>query len=134
MSKNSHRLVPRNSNGFTLLEIVIALAIVAIAMLALSQSINQSANVSNEVEKRLLASWLASNQIERVRYESRFNKTKAQRKSEQLEMGGHQWRVITQVEPADVDDMFILRAEVYDVDIQAKKPIATMQTALGKGR
>lgn len=121
------------NNGFTLLEIVIALAIVAIAMLALSESISQSANVTNEVEKRLFASWLAANQIERLRYKSRFEKTKAQSKSDQLEMGGYKWRVTTKVTPAEVDDVFIVLAEVYDAGLQAKHPIATMQTALGKG-
>lgn len=49
--------------GFTLLEVLIALAILAIAMAAVARASMQMTDSSNELKRRLLANWVADNRL-----------------------------------------------------------------------
>ncbi len=49
--------------GFTLLEVLIALAILAIAMAAVARASMQMTDSSNELKRRLLATWVADNRL-----------------------------------------------------------------------
>lgn len=49
--------------GFTLLEVLIALAILAIAMAAVARISAQMTDSSHELKRRLLASWVAENRM-----------------------------------------------------------------------
>lgn len=51
------------ANGFTLLEVLIALAILAIAMAAVARASAQMTDSSHELKRRLLASWVAENRL-----------------------------------------------------------------------
>jgi len=50
-------------NGFTLLEVLIALAILAIAMAAVARASAQMTDSSHELKRRLLSSWVAENRL-----------------------------------------------------------------------
>jgi general secretion pathway protein I len=54
----------KNSQGFTLLEVIIALGIVAVGILAVSRAITGFADTTITLEQRMLASWVASNRLE----------------------------------------------------------------------
>lgn len=49
--------------GFTLLEVLIALAILAIAMAAVARASAQMTDSSHELKRRLLANWVAENRL-----------------------------------------------------------------------
>lgn len=49
--------------GFTLLEVLIALAILAIAMAAVARASAQMTDSSHELKRRLLADWVAENRL-----------------------------------------------------------------------
>lgn len=53
----------RNGSGFTLLETLVALAIVALGMMAVHTQLNRYAVGAAFVETKVLASWIASNRI-----------------------------------------------------------------------
>jgi general secretion pathway protein I len=57
----------KNNRGFTLLEVIIALGIVAVGILAVSRVIAGFADTTFSLEQRLLANWVASNQLESLR-------------------------------------------------------------------
>jgi general secretion pathway protein I len=57
----------KNSQGFTLLEVIIALGIVAVGILAVSRAITGFADTTISLEQRMLASWVASNRLETLR-------------------------------------------------------------------
>ena len=54
----------KNNQGFTLLEVIIALGIVAVGILAVSRAITGFADTTVTLEQRMLASWVASNRLE----------------------------------------------------------------------
>ena len=55
------------SKGFTLLEVMVALMIVAFALTALSASMNQMIDAANTMRDRTYASWIAQNKIAELR-------------------------------------------------------------------
>lgn len=54
----------KNCRGFTLLEVIIALGIVAVGILAVSRAITGFAETTLTLEQRMVASWVASNRLE----------------------------------------------------------------------
>ncbi|MDE0003116.1 MAG: type II secretion system minor pseudopilin GspI [Rhodospirillaceae bacterium] len=51
------------AQGFTLLEVMVALAIVALGMMAVHAQLNRYAVGAEIIENKVLASWIASNRI-----------------------------------------------------------------------
>lgn len=51
------------NRGFTLLEVLVALAIIAIALTALIRTTGQSADTTDAMEQRIRGQWLAQNQL-----------------------------------------------------------------------
>jgi general secretion pathway protein I len=84
------------SKGFTLLEILIALAILAIALSSIiSVASNQTVNVTY-LRDKTLAHWVAMNQMTELQIANKWPATG--KKKGKVKMGGHEWhwqRVIT---------------------------------------
>lgn len=59
----NHRTGFCKPSGFTLLEILIALAILAIGLAAAMRAIGAATNTSYELKQRLLAQWVAQNRV-----------------------------------------------------------------------
>jgi general secretion pathway protein I len=55
------------SRGFTLLEVMVALIIVALSLTALTASMNQMIDAANTMRERTFASWIAQNKIAEIR-------------------------------------------------------------------
>ena len=53
------RRLDRGSVGFTLVEVLVALTIVAIALLAALRAVTQSTNAAAELRARMMAGWVA---------------------------------------------------------------------------
>lgn len=51
------------SRGFTLVEVLVALAIVAIALMAALRAAGQGTNAAGELRSRMLAGWVAENRL-----------------------------------------------------------------------
>ncbi len=58
---------PGLCQGFTLLEVIIALGIVAVGILAVSRAITGYAETTATLEQRMVANWVASNRLETLR-------------------------------------------------------------------
>ena len=56
-----------SSKGFTLIEVMVALAIVAFSLTAIGASMNQMIDAANSMRERTYASWIAQNKITELR-------------------------------------------------------------------
>ena len=56
-----------SSKGFTLIEVMVALAIVAFSLTAIAASMNQMIDAANSMRERTYASWIAQNKITELR-------------------------------------------------------------------
>ncbi len=54
-------------NGFTLIEVMVALTIVALSLTAIAASMNQMIDAANAMRERTYASWIAQNKIAELR-------------------------------------------------------------------
>jgi len=60
--------MPRRSNsGFTIIEVMVALAIVAFSLTAIAASMGQMIDTANAMRERSYASWIAQNKITEMR-------------------------------------------------------------------
>ncbi len=75
--------------GFTLLEVLAALAVMAIALAALWQTLGQSIAVTSALPDRVTATWVAHNRIVRRQAVRQWPDVGAQEGSE--EMAGQTW-------------------------------------------
>ncbi len=60
-------LLASRTRGFTLLEVMVALAIVALALTAVAASMNQMIGTATTMQERTYASWIAQNKIAEMR-------------------------------------------------------------------
>ncbi|MDH3694778.1 MAG: type II secretion system minor pseudopilin GspI [Gammaproteobacteria bacterium] len=62
----------RRFSGFTLLEILVALSIVAVGLVAVAKGLVGNVTMTQEVEDRLVANWVASNRLAEIRLERKW--------------------------------------------------------------
>ncbi len=77
------------SRGFTLLEVMVALIIVAFALTALTASMNQMIDAANTLRERTFASWIAQNKITEMRLANVIPDVSAT--SGDIEFGNTEW-------------------------------------------
>lgn len=82
------------NSGFTLLEVMIALTIFALIATTLSQSASITVDNQIHIERKLLATWIAENQVIELRSLS-FNNIVTSKK--EVEFADRQWIVNTLV-------------------------------------
>jgi general secretion pathway protein I len=58
---------PRKARGFTMIEVLVALAIIAVALAASLRAVGALANGEADLHRRLLAGWSADNELAQLR-------------------------------------------------------------------
>ena len=89
--------------GFTLIEVVVALAIVAIGMFAVFKTIGDTTSNSGYLRDRSLAGWIADNRITEMRLAGEYpsvDKTEGD-----IDYAGRRWHWIATVSQTQVDGL-----------------------------
>jgi general secretion pathway protein I len=60
-------MIRKSPQGFTLVEVMVALTIVAFSLTAIAASMNQMIDAANAMRERTYASWIAQNKIAELR-------------------------------------------------------------------
>lgn len=132
--RNSYRLSTECSqgyqSGFTLIEIMIALLIVSVGVVGVMTATAQNIEVSAELERRTVASWVVSNRMAEVRYSAKTDNVSAGNDSETVKMGGYEWRVRTSIEETELDRVFLLTVEAHDQNQREDQAVMTMTSSL----
>jgi general secretion pathway protein I len=113
------RLPGSTQRGFTLLEVLAALAIAAVGLAAVSQTLSSSLKVSLATESRTVAYWVASNHLAEMRIASTVPAAGTSR--QQANMAGRRWSIVREVR--DTPDPDVLRIEVRVMDPESESDI-----------
>lgn len=121
----------RRSWGFTLLEVLVALAILAIAMAALIQAASSSARTQAILQERTIAAWVAENVIAEQRLEKQWPDA-GSRFSGETTMAGREWHWTVDVHATPETDLrrFDVRVRPADHETTA----AQLSAFLGRQR
>jgi general secretion pathway protein I len=90
-------------HGFTLIEVVVALAIVAIGMLAVFKTIGDSVNNVEALRDRSFAGWIADNRIAEIRLSGQM--PSVEETAGEVEFAGRRWHWVTKVSQTQVEGL-----------------------------
>jgi general secretion pathway protein I len=83
----------RKSSGFTLLEVLVAMAILATATGAIIQAVGNSANQLGYLRNQTLAGWVALNEINRVLLEQEWPEATTLNGTTEMATQNWQWQM-----------------------------------------
>lgn len=117
-------LGPGQGRGFTLLEVLVALLLLSLAMVALVRSVGQEAGALGQQREATLAQWVAANQLAEVRLRRQLpDSGHAQGRAR---MGDRDWRWQLDARATDVPGMLQLEVRVFLAEGEATQPAASL--------
>ena len=106
MTRNSSE---RNS-GFTLVEVMVALAIAGLSLAAVAASISQMVDAASAMQERTYASWIAQNKIAELRLSDEVPEVSST--SGEVEFAGLEWAWRATISETGVENLFRVDVEV----------------------
>jgi general secretion pathway protein I len=100
----------RSQTGFTLIEVLVALAVLAIALAAVMQTITHSIDLTGNLRDRNLALWVAQNRL--VQHQVTLNWPTPDTTEGNVEMAGRTWHWREQVSTTPEAQMRRIAIEV----------------------
>ncbi|MGI9289649.1 MAG: type II secretion system minor pseudopilin GspI [Gammaproteobacteria bacterium] len=89
--------------GFTLIEVVVALAVVIIAFMAMYGSMMQSVATTTLMQEKTIATWIAFDRITELRINNEFPDD--DERTDELEMAGQEWVYTIEFVPTQSDNI-----------------------------
>jgi general secretion pathway protein I len=126
------RLGPASCRGFTLLELLVAVAILAIALLAAFKALGQSGNVLREGQLRQVAAWVAENQAAALRARRAFPSPNSRDEGEE-EQGQVRYAWHNEFKPTANADFLRVETSVAAAD-RPDQELARLTSFLRRGR
>lgn len=117
-----------NRGGFTLVEVLVALAVIAIALTAVMTNVGQGVNTTIALRERTIAMWVAKNRLATHYATNTWPSPDAT--DGVAEMAGHQWRWREQV--ATTPDADIRRIEIEVRSAPEREVLARLVGFLAK--
>ena len=105
----------RGARGFTLMEVMVALAIVSIGLIAVFNGIIQMAHSTSTLRERAQADWIAMNMISQIRISGDFPEVGSFDGS--TEFAGREWRWEADISETGVTDLRRIDMSVAYEDI-----------------
>jgi general secretion pathway protein I len=118
----------RNSRGFTLLEILIALAVLAIALGAVIKATSDFTGSHAYLQTRTLATWVASNVM--VEFQVLDQWPGVGERKGTMEMGNREWRWLARISQTEEQELRRLDVDVMLEDSDEDTPLTTLSSFL----
>jgi len=78
--------------GFTLLEVLVALAIISVGLLSVSTALSRAITINEGLEERTVAVWIAGNKMAELRMSRAF--FASGENSSSVSLAGRNWKVV----------------------------------------
>ena len=115
---------PRNARGFTLLEIMVALAVLALAMGALVKTASNYTSNQTYLRDRTMTTWVARNVLAQHQLENQWPRV-GERKGT-LEMGWQEWEWLAKITQTEEEKLRRIDVEVRAIDSDDESPITVL--------
>jgi general secretion pathway protein I len=112
----------QSTAGFTLIEVLVALIVVGLGMLAVIQTVSQTASNTSYIRDKTIAHWIAMNQLTQVRLQP--SAPPIDKSSDELEMAGRKWRWTMEVKQTPVESIRRIEVNVRPSDAPEKSSLA----------
>lgn len=109
----SRRLV----RGFTLIEVMVALAIIALSLTAVAAKMARMIDTSNSMQERTYASWIAQNKITEMRLANVIPETTTT--SGDIDYASRSWRWRAVVSETGIENLYRVDVEVTSTESNA---------------
>lgn len=126
------------ARGFTLLEVLVALAVLAIAMTALVQAASQNTAHTHQLQERTLGHWVGANQL--ARYRAGLEPLATGTRSGRTELARRDWEWRAEIArytpelpeetvpaPADTDRLRRVEIQVFPAEAGDEQPVARLE-------
>lgn len=94
----------RKSNGFTLIEVLLAMAVIAIALTALLKSTAQTVSGTSRIKDKTISHWVAMQGVAMIQL-GLLNGTNHQEISQATNMLGQRWYWRANIQPTAINHM-----------------------------
>ena len=121
----------RDCSGFTLIEVLVALAIVAVGMAALLGALSSSASTTAYLRDKTFAEWAALNQIATVRLKMHTAPPATGNTTGEVDFAGRSWHWRQEVSATEVQGIVRIDVKVRPADIQAGEDNGWFVTVTG---
>ncbi|MGA1463166.1 MAG: type II secretion system minor pseudopilin GspI [Steroidobacteraceae bacterium] len=120
----------RRPAGFTLIEVVVAMAVVALGLLAVFRVVSDTVNNTAHLRDRTFAEWIADNQLTEIRL--RGSLPSVGTASGTVEYAGREWAWESTVSETPVPDLVRVDVEVRLSDSNGEGSLSRLSGFLGK--
>jgi len=103
--------------GFTLIEVLVALAVVTLGMAALLGTLNSAAGTAGYLQDKTLAEWIALNQVSKVRLSSQAP-SKGDSDGE-IDYAGRKWKWSQNIDDGSIPGVLFIVVKVRPSDVAA---------------
>jgi general secretion pathway protein I len=113
--------------GFTLVEVMVALAVVAIALPALLVTLNQHVDATGYLRDKSMAQMVAANKLEELRILSHAGQSLLQGKDSGVSsMAGRDWYWWLESQPTEANNFYRVEIDVAADEEQGETPLFTL--------
>lgn len=120
----------KRARGFTLLEVLVALAVLALSAATVLRQAQQGVRQQQTLELKSYAMWLADDQLAVIGSDTQWPPLgRAERKTD---FNGLEWRVVTEVQTTPDPDLRRISVRVGLADAPEDNTLATFDTYRGR--